>query len=200
MRVVGVDPGLGRCGYAVLDQGPGPLSAVTYGTIATSGAEVAPRLAHLARRLRAVMAGTHPDCLAIERLFVNDNVRTAMTVGQASGVVLLVAAEHGLPVASYTPSQVKRAVTGTGSAPKEQVGYMVRATLGLAATPTPADTADALAVALCHLQHLGMAAGGDRASGAIGSASTAAWVARAAPTSPGLRRGGGGSGPVRRPR
>jgi len=191
MRVVGVDPGLGRCGYAVLDQGAGPLTAVAYGTIATRGDEVAPRLAHLAERLRAVLAETRPDCLAIERLFVNANVRTAMTVGQASGVVLLVAAERGLPVASYTPSQVKRAVTGIGSAPKEQVGYMVRATLGLAATPTPADTADALAVALCHLQHLGIAAGGERAAGAIGAAPAAAWLARAAPTSPGLRGGAG---------
>jgi len=199
MRVVGVDPGLGRCGYAVLDQGAGPLAAVTYGTIATRGEAVAPRLAELAARLRAVLAETRPDHLAIERLFVNANVRTAMTVGQASGVVLLVAAEHGLPVASYTPSQVKRAVTGIGSAPKEQVGYMVRATLGLAATPTPADTADALAVALCHLQHLGVAAGGGRAAAAIGSAPVAAWLARAAPTSPGLGRGPGNPEGLPRP-
>jgi crossover junction endodeoxyribonuclease RuvC len=190
MRVVGVDPGLGRCGYAVLDHGADPLAAVVFGTIATRGDEVAPRLAQLADRFRAVVAETRPDCLAIERLFVNANVRTAMTVGQASGVILLVAAEHGLPVASYTPSQVKRAVTGTGAAPKEQVGYMVRVTLGLAATPTPADTADALAVALCHLQHSGMAARGGRAAGAIGSAPAAAWLARAAPTSPGLSREG----------
>ncbi|HYT27191.1 MAG TPA: crossover junction endodeoxyribonuclease RuvC [Actinomycetota bacterium] len=190
MRVVGVDPGLGRCGYAVLDSAAGPLAAVAYGTIATRGGQVAPRLAELAERFRLVVAETRPDCLAIERLFVNANVRTAMTVGQASGVVLLVAAERGLPVASYTPSQVKRAVTGTGTAPKEQVGYMVRAALGLAATPTPADTADAIAVALCHLQHMGMAAHGGRAATAIGPAAAADWLARAAPTSPGLRPAG----------
>jgi crossover junction endodeoxyribonuclease RuvC len=187
MRVVGVDPGLGRCGYAVVDQDGGRPQAVTYGTIATRGEEVAPRLAELAERFRAVVAETRPDCLAIERLFVNANVRTAMAVGQASGVVLLIAAEHGMPVTAYTPSQVKRTMAGVGSAPKEQVGYMVRSTLGLAAVPTPADTADALAVALCHLHHLGMhAASGDRAV-SIGAAPQDAWLARAAPTSPGLR-------------
>jgi crossover junction endodeoxyribonuclease RuvC len=189
MRVVGVDPGLGRCGYAVVDQGAGRTEAVRYGTIHTHGDQVAPRLAELAERFRAVVAEARPDCLAIERLFVNANVRTAMAVGQASGVVLLVAAEHGLPVTSYTPSQVKRTMAGVGTAPKEQVGYMVRAALGLAAVPTPADTADALAVALCHLHHLGMqaASGGGRSAGAIGAAPAAAWLARAAATSPGLQ-------------
>jgi crossover junction endodeoxyribonuclease RuvC len=194
MRVVGVDPGLGRCGYAVVDQDAGRTEAVTYGTIHTRGDEVAPRLAELAERFRAVVAETRPDCLAIERLFVNANVRTAMAVGQASGVVLLIAAEHDLPVTSYTPSQVKRTMAGVGSAPKEQVGYMVRAALGLAAVPTPADTADALAVALCHLHHLGMhavSAAGGRAAGAIGAAPAEAWLARAAPTSPGLQRPAG---------
>jgi crossover junction endodeoxyribonuclease RuvC len=112
-----------------------------------------------------------------------------MTVGQASGVVLLLAAEHGLQVAAYTPPQVKQAVTGTGGAPKEQVGYMVRALLGLAAVPTPADTADALAVALCHLHHAGLAGlGAGGAAGGLGAAATADWLARAAPTSPGLKR------------
>ncbi|HYY80749.1 MAG TPA: crossover junction endodeoxyribonuclease RuvC [Actinomycetes bacterium] len=189
MRVIGVDPGLGRCGYAVLDQAGGQLSTVDYGTIATGGDEVAPRLAALAARLRAVLAATGPDCLAIERVFFNANVRTAMTVGQASGVVLLLAAERGLPVATYTPPQVKRAVTGTGDAPKEQVGYMVKALLGLAATPTPADTADALAVAICHLHHHGLADSGGAAG--LGAAPAAGWLARAAPTSPGLRRSEG---------
>ena len=186
MRVVGIDPGLGRCGYAVLDQAAGRPAPVDYGTIATGGDEVAARLAALADRLRALLAATRPDCLAVERVFFNANVRTAMTVGQASGVVLLIAAEHGLPVAAYTPPQVKRAVTGTGDAPKAQVGYMVRTLLGLDAVPTPADTADALAVALCHLQHLGLSSAGGGAGG-LGAAPAADWLARAAPTSPGLR-------------
>jgi crossover junction endodeoxyribonuclease RuvC len=153
MRVLGVDPGLGRCGWAVVEQRAGATRALGYGAVTTRGDEVAPRLLQLATELRAVVATHQPDSFAIERLFVNANVRTAVTVGQASGVALLVAAEHGLDVTTYTPSQVKRAVVGTGTAPKAQVGYMVRTLLGLDAIPRPADTADALAVALCHLQH-----------------------------------------------
>ena len=209
MRVLGVDPGLGRCGWAVLEGRGGRARAVGYGTVHTEGEEVAPRLAELATKLRQVLAAHRPEALAIERLFFNANVRTAMTVGQASGVVLLLAAEHGLQVTAYTPPQVKQAVTGSGSAPKEQVGYMVKALLGLASVPTPADTADALAVALCHLNHAGLAglgAGGSTAgraeaaagagrAGAIGAAPAADWLARAAPTSPGL--GGSGRGPAR---
>jgi crossover junction endodeoxyribonuclease RuvC len=191
MRVLGVDPGLGRCGWAVLDQHGGKVVAAGYGTIQTAGDQVAPRLAELAARLREVLAAHSPEALAIERVFFNANVRTAMTVGQASGVVLLLAAEHGLQVAAYTPPQVKQAVTGNGGAPKEQVGYMVRALLGLEAVPTPADTADALAVALCHLQHAGLAGLGGRAGGTLGAAPAADWLARAAPTSPGLREPGG---------
>src|SRR4030095_7632585 len=151
MRVLGVDPGLGRCGWAVLERRGGRVAAVGYGTVHTDGEQGAPRLATLAAGLRQVLAVHRPEALAIERLFFNANVRTAMTVGQASGVVLLLAAEHGLARTAYTPPHVKQAVTGSGSAPKEQVGYMVKALLGLAAVPTPADTADALAVALCHL-------------------------------------------------
>ena len=187
MRVLGVDPGLGRCGWAVLERRGARVAAAGYGTIHTDGEQVAPRLAELAHRLRQVLATHRPEALAIERLFFNANVRTAMTVGQASGVALLVAAEHGLAVSAYTPPQVKQAVTGTGSAPKEQVGYMVKALLGLAELPTPADTADALAVALCHLHHAGLAGLG--AGGALGPAPAADWLARAAPTSPGLRGG-----------
>jgi crossover junction endodeoxyribonuclease RuvC len=209
VRVLGVDPGLGRCGWAVVEQGPGHAQALGYGTVVTRGDEVAPRLAQLAARLRAVVADHEPDSFAIERLFVNANVRTAMTVGQAAGVALLVAAEHGLTVATYTPSQVKRAVVGTGTAPKAQVGYMVRTLLGLEAPPTPADTADALAVALCHLHHAASAGwagatpggpgragntrgsgdrvtpgGGPAVRGGLAAASAADWLARAAPTSP----------------
>jgi len=182
VRVLGVDPGLGRCGWAVVERGPSGATAVGYGTVVTRGEATAPRLAELARRLRAVVAEHGPDSFAIERLFVNANVRTAVTVGQASGVALLIAAEHGLPVTAYTPSQVKRAVTGTGSAPKAQIGYMVRALLGLEAMPSPADTADALAVAVCHLHHV--TASGWAGGRALGSGGAADWLARAAPTSP----------------
>jgi crossover junction endodeoxyribonuclease RuvC len=202
VRVLGVDPGLGRCGWAVVEQRQGHPRALAYGTVATRGEQVAPRLAELAASLRRVVAEHQPDSFAIERLFVNANVRTAVTVGQASGVALLVAAERGLTVATYTPSQVKRAVVGTGTAPKAQVGYMIRTLLGLEAVPTPADTADALAVALCHLHHAASAAWatatpgdpgatGDRAErdappvrGGLAAATAADWLTRAAPTSP----------------
>jgi crossover junction endodeoxyribonuclease RuvC len=200
--VLGIDPGLSRCGWAVLEQPGGLVVALGYGTVVTRGEDVPARLWALAGRLREVIAEHRPEQMAIERLFVNANVRTAMTVGQASGVALLLAAEHGMPLSTYTPSQVKQAVTGSGTAPKEQVGYMVRAILRLAAIPRPADTADAIAVALCHLHHLGTAAAfgsgqatgtaaqveGGRGSGGLGAASAADWLARAAPTSPGLRR------------
>jgi crossover junction endodeoxyribonuclease RuvC len=192
MRVLGVDPGLGRCGWAVLERRGGRVVAAGHGTVQTDGDQVAPRLATLAASLRKVLAAHRPEALAIERVFFNANVRTAMTVGQASGVVLLLAAEHGLEVSAYTPPQVKQAVTGSGSAPKEQVGYMVKALLGLAAVPTPADTADALAVALCHLNYAGLAGPGTGTGGALGAASTADWLARAAPASPGLGRGPAG--------
>jgi crossover junction endodeoxyribonuclease RuvC len=199
MRVLGVDPGLGRCGWAVLEGRGGRARAVGYGTVHTAGEEVASRLAELATSLRQVLAAHRPETLAIERLFFNANVRTAMTVGQASGVVLLLAAEHGLAVTAYTPPQVKQAVTGSGSAPKEQVGYMVKALLGLDSVPAPADTADALAVALCHLNHTGLAGLGAATSGgaggaAVASAPAADWLARAAPTSPGLAGRGPGRG------
>ncbi|HZD37831.1 MAG TPA: crossover junction endodeoxyribonuclease RuvC [Actinomycetes bacterium] len=181
MRVLGIDPGLGRCGWAVVERAGRGATALGYGTVHTRGEAVAPRLAELAARLRAVVTRFEPDSCAIERLFVNANVRTAMTVGQASGVALLIAAEHGLPVAAYTPSQVKRAVTGTGAAPKAQIGYMVRALLKLDTTPTPADAADALAVALCHLHHATAPGGG---GDGLAAATEADWLARAAPTSP----------------
>jgi crossover junction endodeoxyribonuclease RuvC len=196
MRVLGVDPGLGRCGWAVVEQREGATRALGYGAVTTRGDEVAPRLVQLATELRAVVAAHQPDSFAIERLFVNANVRTAMTVGQASGVALLVAAEHGLAVATYTPSQVKRAVVGTGTAPKAQVGYMVRVLLGLDAIPRPADTADALAVALCHLHHAASstwaaatpdgAPGNGRSPvrGGLAASTEADWLARATPTSP----------------
>jgi crossover junction endodeoxyribonuclease RuvC len=204
VRVLGVDPGLGRCGWGVLERRDGRVAAAGYGTVKTGGEPVGQRLVELAWRLREVLADHRPEVLAIERLFFNANVRTAMTVGQASGVVLLLAAERGLEVATYTPPQVKRAVTGTGAAPKEQVGYMVRALLGLEAVPAPADTADALAVALCHLHHAGLAGLGGRAAGSagtLGAAPAAGWLARAAPTSPGLRRGpAGGLGAQGAPR
>jgi crossover junction endodeoxyribonuclease RuvC len=194
VRVLGIDPGLGRCGFAVLEVEGRSTRAISYGTVATGPGPVAARLAQLAARLRAVIGEFQPDVGAIERLFVNRNTRTAMTVGQASGVALLVAAEAGLPVASYTPSQVKLAVTGTGDAPKAQIGFMVKALLGLPAPARPADSADAIAVALCHIQHSDLAEGVGATVGRTGGGTPAEvearWLRRAAPTSPSLGRAG----------
>jgi crossover junction endodeoxyribonuclease RuvC len=115
------------------------------------GDPTARRLAQLHAELTAVLARERPDAVAVERVFFNSNVRTAMGVGQAAGVVLLCAEQVGLPIAEYTPTQVKASITGSGAADKEQVGYMVAALLRLAQTPKPADVADALALALTHL-------------------------------------------------
>ncbi|HUH08690.1 MAG TPA: crossover junction endodeoxyribonuclease RuvC [Egibacteraceae bacterium] len=167
MRVLGVDPGLSRCGVGVVD-GPGHRpTAVRAGVIRTApGDPVAERLLKLRGELLALIAETSPDAVAVERVFFNANVRTAMGVGQAAGVALLCAAEAGVPVVEYTPTQVKSAVAGSGAAEKAQVGFMVRSLLRLAETPSPPDAADALALALCHLHHGAGLGGAADAAGA----------------------------------
>ena len=152
MRVLGVDPGLTRCGLGVVDGGAGrQVAAVDVGVVRT------PADLPLERRLHAVatevaewIARHRPDVVAIERVFSQHNVRTVMGTAQASGVVALMAAQAGLPVAFHTPSEVKAAVTGEGRAGKEQVTAMVTRVLRLTEAPRPADAADALALAICH--------------------------------------------------
>lgn len=161
MRVLGVDPGLSRCGVGVVDGPAARPTAVRVGVIRTpADAPVAERLAALHRGIAALITESSPDAVAVERVFFNVNVRTAMGVGQAAGVVLLAAAQAGVTVREYTPTQVKSAVAGHGAADKPQVAYMVRALLRLVDTPKPPDAADALALALCHLQRAGTPAGG----------------------------------------
>jgi crossover junction endodeoxyribonuclease RuvC len=150
VRVIGVDPGLTRAGFAVVDEKAGRLVALEHGTIRGSG-EVPDQLAALRARLAEAIATHRPDEMAVERLFVTRNQRTAIRVGQASGVALLAAAEAGIPVVEYGPLQVKQAVVGVGSATKDQVSFMVRRILALAERPDTADAADALALAICHL-------------------------------------------------
>ncbi|OLT13086.1 crossover junction endodeoxyribonuclease RuvC [Pseudonocardia sp. CNS-139] len=152
MRVLGVDPGLTRCGLGVVDGAGG--RAVRF--VAVEVVRTPPD-APLAERLRGVgdtvegwIARHRPDVVAIERVFSQHNVRTVMGTAQASGVVALLAARAGVPVAFHTPSEVKAAVTGAGRAGKEQVTAMVTRLLGLAEAPRPADAADALALAICH--------------------------------------------------
>jgi crossover junction endodeoxyribonuclease RuvC len=149
--VLGIDPGLTRCGYGAVAREPSGLRAVAAGVLRTDPAvDVALRLAELQAGIRALLGELTPDVVAVERLFFQSNVRTAMSVGQASGVVLAEAAAAGRPVVQYTPNEVKSAVTGSGGAGKEQVQRMVQAILGLATVPKPADAADALALALTH--------------------------------------------------
>ena len=171
-RVLGIDPGLTRCGYAVVDGGgPGPATAVALGVLRTPASAPLPhRLAALRRELAALIAEYGPVAVAVEHVFFQVNVRTAMSVGQASGLALAEAAAAGCDVAQYTPNQVKDAVAGWGGAPKEQVQRMVQARLRLADPPRPADAADAAALALCHLAMIPMR---DRVAAATGRTSGA---------------------------
>jgi crossover junction endodeoxyribonuclease RuvC len=151
--VLGIDPGLTRCGYAVVDgRGPGDASAVALGVIRTPASDPLPRrLAALRAELADLIAEYRPAAVAVEHVFFQVNVRTAMSVGQASGLALAEAAAAGCDVAQYTPNQVKDAVAGWGGAAKEQVQKMVQARLRLSSPPRPPDAADAAALALCHL-------------------------------------------------
>jgi crossover junction endodeoxyribonuclease RuvC len=152
-RVLGIDPGLTRCGYAVVDGcGGGAATAVALGVIRTPPGDGVPyRLAALRRELAALISEYRPAAVAVEQLFFQVNVRTAMSVGQASGIALAEAAAAGCQVAQYSPNQVKDAIAGWGGATKEQVQKMVQARLHLEQPPRPADAADAAALALCHL-------------------------------------------------
>jgi crossover junction endodeoxyribonuclease RuvC len=152
MFVLGIDPGLSRCGYGCVETASPHARPVAAGVLRTAPDMPLPeRLATLDADLRALLADLRPEAVAVERLFFQVNARTAMAVGQASGLVLATAARAGCTVAQYTPNEVKQAVAGYGAAPKEQVTRMVQSLLGLAAPPRPADAADALALALCHI-------------------------------------------------
>ena len=153
MFVLGIDPGLTRCGYACLDgRGHGQARAVALGVIRTPvTASLPERLLMLREELRFLIAEYRPQAVAVERVFFQVNVRTAMSVGQASGLALVEAAAAGCEVVQYSPNQVKDAIAGWGGADKEQMQKMVQLRLGLAAPPKPADAADAAALALCYL-------------------------------------------------
>lgn len=153
MRVLGVDPGLTRCGIGVVDGGTGrTVRCVAVDVIRTPvESELPERLLIIADELDRWLDRHRPDVVAIERVFSQYNVRTAMGTAQAGGVVALAAGRRGLPVMFHTPSEVKAAVTGSGRADKAQVTTMVTRLLNLAARPSPADAADALALAICHL-------------------------------------------------
>ncbi len=150
--VLGVDPGLTRCGYAVLGMNSSQdIKALAIGVLRTPPSNALhDRLAEIHREVEGLLADFKPNAVAVEQVFFQNNVRTAMGVGQASGIVLALAARAGCDVAQYTPSQVKNTVAGWGGATKEQIGLMVQQRLRLESVPQPADAADAAAIALCH--------------------------------------------------
>lgn len=152
LRVLGVDPGLTRCGVGVVDVAPDRTATlVTVEVIRTSKDEpLEKRLLLIGAEIERILDEFTPDAVALERVFAQQNLRTVMGVAQASGVVLFVSARRGLAVGLHTPTEVKAALTGYGSADKKQLGAMVARVLRLGAVPKPADASDALALAICH--------------------------------------------------
>jgi crossover junction endodeoxyribonuclease RuvC len=159
LRVLGIDPGLTRCGVGVVDVDRARRGTLVHVGVIRSAPDlpIGERLALVAAGIREVIETHRPDAVAVERVFAQQNTHTVMGTAQASGVALLLAAEAGLPAATHTPSEVKAAVTGYGSADKRQVQAMIARILRLDAPPQPPDAADALAIALCHAWRRGAA-------------------------------------------
>jgi crossover junction endodeoxyribonuclease RuvC len=151
MKVLGIDPGIARCGWGIIEVKDSKLKVIKYGCVETSSKkEVSVRLKEIFEEISKIIKKYKPDEFSIEELFFNTNAKTAFVVGQARGVILLAAAQNNLNIGIYTPLQVKIALTGYGRAEKTQVGKMVKAILSLKEVPKPDDTADALAVAITH--------------------------------------------------
>jgi crossover junction endodeoxyribonuclease RuvC len=153
LRVLGIDPGLTRCGLGVVDGRPGAQPRlVAVDVVRTpAGLDTARRLVQIETAVEDWVRRHRPDAVAVERVFAQHNVQTVMGTAQAAGVAMLVAARRGIPVTLHTPSEVKAAITGSGRAGKDQVGVMVTRILRLDEAPRPADAADALALAICHV-------------------------------------------------
>ncbi|RXE55910.1 Holliday junction resolvase [Methanoculleus taiwanensis] len=155
MIVVGIDPGLARVGYGVISRGDRHPTPLAFGCIETeSGRSTGERLREIYDRISALLDEYEPAWVAVEQLFFTRNVTSAMHVSEARGVLLLAAEQRSIPIAEYTPNQIKQAVTGSGRAEKQQVQEMMRRLLRLAEIPKPDDAADGLAVALCHIHTL----------------------------------------------
>lgn len=151
MRILGIDPGIAIVGFGFIDQTGSKLKPVQYGSIHTEAhTEPAARLLEVYEAIMQLIEKYQPQAVAIEKLFFNRNVTTAITVGQARGVLMLAAAQKGLEIAEYTPLQVKQAIVGYGKAEKKQVQEMTKMFLNLSDVPKPDDVADALAIAICH--------------------------------------------------
>ena len=194
MRVLGVDPGLTRCGFGAVQSLPGRrVALIAVDVVRTPpGADPAERLLGIAEAAEDWIDRIRPDVLAVERVFSQHNVRTVMGTAQAAGVVVLAAARHGIPVVVHTPSEVKAAVTGSGRAGKAQVARMVTRILTLPQTPQPADAADALALAICHLWRDGTAgtAGAGVVAAAAATPAQRRWLEAAAQARRTARRAG----------
>jgi crossover junction endodeoxyribonuclease RuvC len=151
--VLGIDPGTATTGYGLVTEDPsGGVNLVRFGVILTPAGQPMPeRLLTIYHEMKALISDAAPSALAIEQLYFGRNVTTALTVGQARGVVLLAAAQAGLPIYEYKPAEVKQALSGYGNASKQQMQEMVRMLLGLDSIPRPDDAADGLAIAICHL-------------------------------------------------
>lgn len=151
MRILGIDPGIGRTGWGVIEAQSSNIRAQKFGCIETKANSDTPgRLFAIYDEIVDIIRAYKPEVMAIEELFFNKNVKTALTVGQARGVIMLAAVQHNLQISIYTPLQVKVALTGYGRAEKPQVGKMVKVVLSLKEVPKPDDTADALAIAVTH--------------------------------------------------
>ncbi len=151
MIIMGIDPGIATIGYGVLDYTAGKFSVIDYGAITTkAGQKLSDRLRNIFEDMNVLIERFHPDAFAVEELFFNTNITTGISVAHGRGVIVLAASVQNVPIFEYTPLQVKQSVAGYGRADKAQVQRMVKSLLGLSAVPKPDDTADALAIAICH--------------------------------------------------
>lgn len=187
LRIMGIDPGLTRCGVGIVDVAATRTAKLVDVSVIRTPHEMPleQRLLRLGNEIDRLLTEYRPDAVAIERVFAQQNLRTVMGTAQVSGVALHLAARHGLVVGLHTPSEVKAAITGYGSAEKKQVATMVARVLGLAELPTPADASDALAIAICHAWKRGGA--GVPAAGVLTKAQIA-WAAAERAASSGARR------------
>ena len=160
MRIIGIDPGYAIVGYGIVDYNGLQFKTVGYGAITTkAGVPFTRRLADIYEDVLTLIKKYSPDCMSIEKLYFNTNTTTAIDVAEARGVILLAAEQNGVEIFEYTPLQVKQAITGYGRAEKYQVMEMVKSLLSLSAVPKPDDTADALALTVCHGHSAGSAYG-----------------------------------------
>jgi crossover junction endodeoxyribonuclease RuvC len=159
MLILGIDPGTATTGYGLVEESSGKIKAVDFGVFKTKPKDTAEiRLANLYHQLLIVLQRYRPHALALEKLFFGSNVTTAFSVGQARGVIMLAAAQHQIPINEYAPNEIKLAVCGYGKAEKIQIQMMVKSLLTLKTVPKPDDAADALAVAICHLNSAALSA------------------------------------------